>query len=46
MIKHLRNVKVFLDYSQTNDDVYENLEDKPIKEREILVVLDDMIADV
>ena len=26
-IKKLKNPKEFVDYSQTNDDVYENLED-------------------
>ena len=35
------------DYSQTIDDVYENLEDyNPTKRRRVLIVLDDMIADM
>ena len=39
--------KEFNDYSQTNDDVYENLEDyNPTKNRKVLTVFDDMIADL
>ena len=39
--------KEFNDYSQTNDDVYENLEDyNPKKNRKVLTVFDDMIADL
>ena len=45
-IKKLRNPKAFIDYSHTNDDVYENLEEyNPIKEQKILIVFDDMIVD-
>ena len=40
-IKELKNPKVFLDYSQTSDDVYEHLEyHNPTKKRK------DMIADM
>ena len=40
------NPQAFIDYSQTIDDVYENLEDyNPIKKRRVLIVFDDMIAD-
>ena len=43
-IKKLKNPKAFIDYSETVDDVYENLEDcNPTKERK---VFDDMIADM
>ena len=46
-IKNLKNPKTFTDYSQTNDDVYENLEDcTPTKKRKVLIVFDDMIAHV
>ena len=46
-IKKLKNSKVFIDYSQTMDDVYENLEDfNPTKKRKVLIVFDDMIADM
>ena len=39
--------KAFIDYSQTIDDVYENLEDyNPTKKRRVLIVFDDMIADI
>ena len=34
-------------YSQTTDDVYENLEDhNPAKNRNVLIVFDDMKADM
>ena len=34
-VEHLKNLKAFIDYSQTTDDVYENLEDyNPTKKRE------------
>ena len=46
-IKTRKNPKPFLDYSQTIDDVYENFEDyNPIKKRRVLIVFDDMIADI
>ena len=46
-IKTLKNPKAFIKYSQTNDDVYENLEDyNPTKKRRVLIVFDDMIADM
>ena len=45
-IKKLKNSKAFTDYSQTVNDVNENLEDcNPTKKRKI-IVFDDMIADV
>ena len=46
-IEHLENPKAFVDYSQMIDDVYENLEDcNPTKKRGVLIVFDDMIADM
>ena len=46
-IENFKNPKAFLDYSQTIDDVYENLEDyNPTKKRRVLIVFDDMIADI
>ena len=38
-IENLKSPKAFIDYSQTIDDVYE-------KKRRILIVFDDMIADM
>ena len=46
-VKKLKNPKAFIDYGQTIDDVYENLEDyNPTKKRRVLIVVDDMIADM
>ena len=46
-IKKLKNPKAFIDYSQTIDDIYKNLEDyNPTKKNKVLIVFDDMIADV
>ena len=46
-IKILKNPKAFIDYSQTVDDAYENLENyNPTKKRRVLIVSDDMIADM
>ena len=46
-IENLKNPKVFVHYSQTIDDVYENLEDyNPKKKRRVLIIFDDMIADI
>ena len=45
-IKKLKNQKAIIDYSQTIDDVYENLEEyNPAKKRKVLIVVDDMIID-
>ena len=44
-IKKLRNPKGFIGYSQTIDDVYENLEDyNSTKKRKRLILFGDMIA--
>ena len=46
-IKKIKNPKAFNDYSQTIDDVYENLEDyKPTNKRRVLIVFDIIIADL
>ena len=46
-LKRLKKSKAFIDHSQTIDDVYENLEDyNPTKNRRVLIVFDDMIADM
>ena len=45
-LKILENTEAFIDYSQTIDDVYGNLEDyNPTKKKTVLIVFDDMIAD-
>ena len=46
-IENLKNPKALIYYSRTIDDVYENLEDyTPTKKRKVLIVFDDMIADM
>ena len=46
-IKHVNNPNAFIEYSNTMDDVYENINDyNPIRKRKILTVFDDMIADI
>ena len=46
-IENLKNPKAFIDYSQTIDSVYENLEDyNPRKKKSVLIVFDYMIADM
>ena len=46
-IKKLKNPKAFIDYSQTIDDIYKNLEDyNPTKKRRVLTVFDDIITDM
>ena len=45
--ENLNNPKIFIDYSQTIDNVYENLEDyNPTKKWTVLIVFDDMKADM
>ena len=45
-IENLKCPKAFIDYSQTIDNVYENLEDyNQTKKRRVLIVFDDVIAD-
>ena len=46
-IRKLKNPKAFTNYSQTIDGVYENLQDyDPRKKRKVLIVFDDLIADM
>ena len=46
-IENSKKPKAFIDHSQTVDDVYENLEDyHPTKKKKMLIVFDDMIADM
>ena len=46
-IKHLNNTKAFIDYSNTMNDVYENTDlYNPNRNRKVLIVFDDMIADI
>ena len=46
-IEILKKPKALADYSQTMDAVYENLEDyHPTKKRKVLIVFDNMIADM
>ena len=41
------NPKAFVEYSNTMDDVYNNIDDyNPKRKRNILIVFDDMIADI
>ena len=44
-IKHLNDTKAFIEYSNTMNDVYNNIDDyNPKRNRKISVVFDDMIA--
>ena len=46
-IKHLNDPNVFIEFSNTMDDVYENIHDyNSSRKRKVLVVFDDMIADI
>ena len=46
-IKHVNNPNAFIECSNTMDDVYENIHDyKLSRKRKILIVFDDMIADI
>ena len=46
-IKHCNNPNAFIEYSNTMDDVYKNIDDyNPSRKRKILIVFDDMIADI
>ena len=43
----MKNPKALIDYSQTIDDAYENSEDyNPTKKRRVLIVFDDVLANV
>ena len=46
-IKHLNNPNAFIECSNTMDDVYKNIDCySSNKRRKILIVFDDMIADI
>ena len=46
-IKHLNDAKAFIDCSNTMNDVYENIDlYNPNRQRKVLIVFDDMIADI
>ena len=46
-LKYFNGSKVFIEYSNNIDDIYRNIEDSnPNKKRKILIVFDDMIADM
>ena len=46
-IKHLEDSNAFIECSNTMNDVYENIDDyNPKRKRKILIVFDDMIADI
>ena len=46
-IKHLNDLNEFIECSNTMDDGYENIDDyNPSRKRKILIVSDDMVADI
>ena len=46
-LDHFNDVKAFMEYSNDMQGVYKNIEDyNPIKKRKVLMVFDDMIADM
>ena len=46
-INNLNDPNAFIEYSNTIDDVYNNIDDyNPKRKRKILIVFDDMIADI
>ena len=45
-IINVKTPKAFIDYSQTIDNVYENLEDCNRTKKKVLIVFDNMIADM
>ena len=46
-IKKLKNPKAFIDYWQTIDDVYVNLEDyNPMNKRKVLIMFDNIMEDM
>ena len=46
-INHLNDGNAFIEYSSTMDDVYKNIDDyNPNRKRKIIIVFDDMIADI
>ena len=46
-LNHFNDPKAFMEYSNDMQDVYKNIEDyNPIKKRKVLIIFDDMIADM
>ena len=46
-IKHVNDPKAFIECSNTMNDIYENIDDyNPNRRRKILIIFDDMIADI
>ena len=46
-LKHFNDSKAFIEYSDNMDDIHKNIEEyNPKKKRKILIVVDDMIADM
>ena len=46
-IQHVNNLNAFIECSNTMDDVYENIHDyNPNRRKKLLIVFDDMIADI
>ena len=46
-LDHFKDPRAFIEYSNDMQDVYKNIEDYNLgKERKILIVFDDMIADM
>ena len=46
-LKHLKDSKAFIECSNTMNDVYENFNNyNPNRKRKILIVFDDVIADI
>ena len=46
-LNHFNDPKAFMEYSNDMQDVYKNIEDYiPIKKRKVLIIFDDMIADM
>ena len=46
-IKHLNDPNAFIEFSNTMGDVYEKIDNyNPNRKRKILIVFDDMIADI
>ena len=46
-IKNLNDKNAFIEHSNTMDDVYNNIDDyNPKRKRKVLIVFEDMIADI
>ena len=46
-LKHVNDSKAFIEYSNDVDDIFKNIEEyNPNRKRKILIVFDDMIADM